>query len=339
MTNVAHTVLRTSTAVVAGQSPLVARVGDRLAKGAIAVRRVDLHDGAVSLRAALEGVETVVLLDWGEGVDLDGTGGSELDLGAFRLLLTAAAAADVRSLVVISSAMVYGAREDNAVPLTEDAPMRPDPELPYALARAELERLASGFRDGDPRTVAILRPAVVLGAESTEWLRHSAWSGRGLPPDDTLAPRQFVHVDDLAAAVVLACERSLDGTFNVAPDGWIAGDTFRELAGGALLLRFPGRLRRVAWALRRALFGSVVPRGVDAYTRAPWVIAADRLRAEGWEPAHTSEEAFVEADRARGWRALGPRARQELSLGALGAGLVAVVAAVVLLLRRRRGRL
>ena len=36
-------------------------------------------------------------------------------------------------------------------------------------------------------------------------------------------PAQFLHLDDLASAVVLAVDQRLDGVFNVAPDGWVAG--------------------------------------------------------------------------------------------------------------------
>jgi nucleoside-diphosphate-sugar epimerase len=336
MAAMAETILRTSTAVVARQSALATRVAVRLDEGAIAVRLVDPSGPEDRVRDALEGVETVVVLDVGSGPDLDGTGGSDLDLDAVRRLLTSADSAGVRSLVVLSSAMVYGAREDNPVPLTEDAPIRPEPQLPYAVARAELERLVGGYRDsGTDRTVAVLRPAVIVNAESTEWLRHSAWGRLGLPPDDNVAPRQFLHVDDAVEAIVIACQQTLDGTYNVAPDGWIAGDTFLELVGGALV-PIPGRLRRLLWNARRALVGSNLPNGVEPYTRASWVIAGDRLRAAGWQAAHSSAETYVEADPARGWRALSPRARQELSLGAVGAFVVGAVAVAVIGLRRRR---
>ena len=175
---------------------------------------------------------------------------------------------------------------------------------------------------------------MILHAGSTEWLRRSPWGRRGLPPDDIVAPRQFVHLDDVIDAIELTCTRRLDGTYNVAPDGWTAGETFADLVGGALV-PLPARAKRVLWTLRRAAFGPAIAAGVEPYTEHSWVIASDRLRAEGWQPAHTSEETLVEADPARGWRALSPRARQELSLAAVGALAVAVVGGAVVLVRRR----
>ena len=70
----------------------------------------------------------------------------------------------------------------------------------------------------------------------------------------------------------------------------------------------------------------------------PWVVANDRLRETGWAPAHTSAEAFVEADPGGPWTRLTPRDRQVLALGGIGAlavSLVGIVTAVVLRRRRR----
>ena len=74
------------------------------------------------------------------------------------------------------------------------------------------------------------------------------------------------------------------------------------------------------------------------YTVHPWVIANDRLRAEGWEPQSSNEEAFVASHRAGPWTTLSPRRRQELALGVSGAALIGGVAGVVTVLRRRRSR-
>lgn len=334
--DVTSTVLRTSTAVMGAHTALGSLVSERLSRRAVGVRTLDATEPAEELDRALEGAGTLVLLDRGAGPDVDGTGGSDIALDLVRKALASARRTSVRSLVVLSSAMVYGARDDNPVPLTEDAPVRPDPALPYALRCAELERLAIEFGLEDPvRRVSILRPAVVLGPASERWLRRSAWARRGLPADDTLPPRQFVHVDDLVSAIELACEEPLDGVYNVAPNGWIASDVFRELVG-SFAVPWPLPARRWAIAARRRLFGAVVPAGLESYTRAPWVVSSDRLQARGWKPEHTSEEVFVAVHRARGWQALRPRTRQELSLAGIGVLVAGSVVGALVWLRRRR---
>ena len=55
---------------------------------------------------------------------------------------------------------------DNPVPLTEDAPLRPNPELDFAVRAAERERLAAEWRPTHPgATVAVLRPAVPVAED------------------------------------------------------------------------------------------------------------------------------------------------------------------------------
>ncbi len=56
-------------------------------------------------------------------------------------LLQLANEAEVSQLVVVSSAMVYGAWPNNSVPISEDAPVRPNPES--ALSKSPGDHIAS----------------------------------------------------------------------------------------------------------------------------------------------------------------------------------------------------
>jgi hypothetical protein len=153
-------------------------------------------------------------------------------------------------------------------------------------------------------------------------------------PDDP--PAQFLDVDDLAAAVDLARRARLDGPRNVAPDGWVDGDTARALAGGVPRVRLPERLalRLAGWRWRAGLGDT--PPALLPYTVHPWVVANDRLRADGWSPTSTNEEAYVTHHRAAPWATVSPRRRQELALAGSGLALVGAAAGVVSVLRRRR---
>src|SRR6478609_7042478 len=82
------------------------------------------------LAALTKGATRLVHLGARSGLDLDGTGGAEVDLlGTRALLSTLAQVGAVRSVVLLSSALVYGARDTNPVPLTEDATVRPNPSI------------------------------------------------------------------------------------------------------------------------------------------------------------------------------------------------------------------
>ena len=307
------------------------------ASGAPAVldhHRVDLLRD--DLKPLLEGIDTLVTASWQtpEPVTTDAARGTG-SLDALSRVLDAAGATGVRTVVHLSSATVYGAWPDNPVPLTEDAPLRPNPGFLFAAEHAQAERLVADWQDAHPGAmVAVLRPTVVLGAAEREsWESRTVGGGLPLRPREA-APSQFLDPDDLAAAVALSLTKRLDGVFNVAPDGWIPGDAVRSLAGGMLSVALPERwvrrFRRWSW---RTKLGAVPPEAV-AYTLHPWVIANDRIEAEGWRAVHSNEEVLVAGRRGSWWRELSPKRRQEVALGTAGAGLAGVVAAVIVAVRR-----
>src|ERR1700750_619206 len=53
-------------------------------------------------------------------------------------------------LVLVSSAMVYGAWANNPVPLTEDALLRPDLDFVFARQLAGVEQMVDDWRTGAP---------------------------------------------------------------------------------------------------------------------------------------------------------------------------------------------
>ena len=292
-----------------------------------------------ALKAAMDGAQVLVHLGSTAGAELDGTGAGGVDVEGTRHLFEAAGSVGVRHLVVLSSATVYGAWPNNPVPLTEEAPIRPNPSLSYATHKAEVERLAHEWSESHPAaSVAVLRPTIAVAEERTAWLAQSLWSGSGLRPGDGQAPSQFVHLDDLAAAVDVARRRELRGPYNVAPEGWIKADDLRALAGRGPNVRLPERVvtRVAAWRWKFGL--TPTPPGVVAYLANSWVVANDRLRAEGWAPQNTNEEAYVSSHRPTGWAALSGRRRQEVALGVVGAGVLGIVATALLVVRHHLKR-
>ena len=70
------------------------------------------------------------------------------------------------------------------------------------------------------------------------------------------------------------------------------------------------------------------------------MVANDRLKAHGWVPTVTNEQAYVEGTEARWWTMITPKRRQELTLAAMAVATVASAVGVVILVRwwRRRRR-
>ena len=303
----------------------------------VAVEVADLT--TVDLKPLLEGADTVVHLAFRADPGMEDDGVARSNVEAARRLLDAAGAVGVRHVVLLSSATVYGAWPDNPVPITEAAPLRPNPGAGYPAQKAEIERLGAEFAAAHPgTTVAVLRPAVAVAGGERSWLATSLGLTATLRVGDADPPRQLVHLDDLADAVVLAATRKLDGAFNVAADGWLDGDEVRDLAGAPPRLRLPQplltALAGVLWRWRV----SRMPPGLVPYRTHPWVVANDRLAAEGWSPRHSNEEIYVESTTGTPWSRLSPKRRQELALGAAAVALLGSAATAVTVVRRRRAR-
>lgn len=297
--------------------------------------------GTTELDTAMAGADVVVHLAWLAG-DLPGPGAGragEVNRRATAAVLDAAAAVGARHLVHLSSATVYGAWPDNPVPLTEDAVLRPNPGFAFAHGKAEAERALAEWAAAHPEVaVAVLRPAVTVGGPARPL--YLALSATRVPgEDDGSRPVQYLHVDDLAAAVEVVVERRLAGTFNVAPDAGIPEAQARSLAGGVARFSLPPALARPLSAWGWDLWRRGVPREARPYTTHPWVVAPDRLLAAGWQPAWSSEEALVATDDRPHLDDLPPGRRQRLALVGAGTAIAAAGAtatAVAVGLRRRR---
>ncbi len=248
----------------------------------------------------------------------------------------------LRHVVLVSSAMVYGAWANNPIPLTEDAAMRPDVEFAYARQLGAVEQMVDEWRLADAqRTVTVLRPVISMAADGTSGIASALAAGMGQRMGEDDPPAQFLHLDDLATAVVLSAEQRLDGVFNVAPDGWVAGERVRALAGAVPRVKLPDRVSEVVTNLRWRFQRGPIPPGLRSYTKSPWLVANDRLKAVGWQPSVTNEQAYVEGTEAKWWTLISPKRRQEISLGGLiagiGVGLIVTVKIVRRVQRRRRG--
>lgn len=297
-------------------------------------RGLELHlvDVASSdLEPLFEGADVVVHLAGVHDAIPDDELMVKVNVSGTRRVLEAAGAAGVTKVVLVSSAAVYGAWPNNPVPLTEEAPLRPNPGFPLGVHKAELERILAEWAVDHPGvTTTVLRPAFVLGSRADHAMARLIRARLPVDIARTEAPVQFVHEDDATEAVVLAVQRDLPGPYNVAADGWLSRAELRALlkrrlqpAVGAQLME-----RVLRWLWRVGLVD--IPPSAVPYLVHPWVVANDRLRVEGWAPRYSNREAVLSGLAPR--RRPG-RARMRMTVGLAGAGLVAVR-----ITRRRGGR-
>jgi nucleoside-diphosphate-sugar epimerase len=298
------------------------------------VHRIDLRTAdCVKLFA---GAQTVVHL---AAEDPTRSGDASLTRSTTERVLDSAAAAGVRQLVVMSSATVYGAYPDNPVPLTEDAPRKPNAGFQYGAAKAEVELLVERWRPLHPEIkVAVLRPAVTLGhPESRSWLADAVRPGVADRLGHALPAVQYVHVEDVATAILHAANRGLDGAFNVAADDWLQSEDAHALMGLGARLPLPEWFAAGLQKLADLRPGSRRPDGALPYSKYPWVMATDRLRSTGWVSLSSSAEAFVANKKPSEAALYFAKHRQEVTLAGVAVLSVLVTSALSWLgLRSRR---
>lgn len=244
---------------------------------------VDLRDPAV--RVALRDCDVIAHL----GFQLwTGRDAREVNLGGTANVI----AANPGRIVLASSAAVYGGWPDNALPLSEDDPARPNGQCPYAEDKLDAERrCAAAAATASLRICAVLGPhADPLVKKASAGLRQVVPAARG-----RLQALQFLHEDDAALALLAAIKRSdVDGVYNIAPDDWLDEDGVADVSGGRVVrLPFPVLLHGSEVARRLHLMDL----GADRAVLLNGPLALDPSRAArdlGWKAHKGSAEVLSE---------------------------------------------
>lgn len=198
------------------------------------------------------------------------------------------AAAAGRPVIIVSSADVYGVVPAEEQPIPEER--RIAPQTPYALTKAASERIALGGGALVVRSFNLIGPGQAPKFALAAWAAQLAAIRRGereavLEVGNLDTRRDFVHVDDGAAAYRLLAERGTPGTvYNLA-------------SGRAVSMREAlERLVRISGVEVTVKEGAFPSRPHDI----PLLSGdASRLRALGWEPEKTLDDALSDL-----WRSL-----------------------------------
>jgi nucleoside-diphosphate-sugar epimerase len=302
-------------------------------------RVADVRDPALAGRLA--GVDVVVHTDLDLAPDSDARQRRAFNVRGAQTVLTSAAAARVGRVVLLTSAMVYGARPDNPVPLPEDAPLAAEADSSVAGDLLEIEQVARRSPRTNPgMAVTVVRPAALVGdAVDTLVTRH--FEAPRLLTVKGCAPRwQFCHVDDLTSALEFTVAGGIDGQFTVGCDGWLEQDAVEQISG-LKSIELPARLT-FGTAQRLHRLGVTPAPAIDLrYVVYPWVTDGAALRAAGWRPRFGNAEALrVLLDQRQGHYAVAGRriARKEATITAAGATVAVIGTAAIVRRARRRHR-
>jgi UDP-glucose 4-epimerase len=213
-------------------------------------------------------------------------------------LLDAMREADVRRIVFSSTCATYG--EPETVPISEDEPANPvnsygnsklavdrmlaDEARAHGLAAISLRYFnvagASGPLGEDHTPETHLIPLVLQAAAGTR--ESVAIFGTDYPTADGTAVRDYIHVDDLGRAHLLALDAAVSGRHDIYNLGSERGYSVREVIDTA----------------RRVTGREIVAIETDRRPGDPPRLVAANVRAReglGWTPERTLEEMIRDA--------------------------------------------
>jgi nucleoside-diphosphate-sugar epimerase len=301
-------------------------------------RVVDIRDPVLASR--LGGIDVIVHTDLDTAPDSDPKARRAYNVRGAQTVLTAAAAGGVGRVVLITSAMVYGAHPDNPVPLPESAPLAAVPDGSVVGDYMEIEQLAERSPRANPgMAVTVVRPAALVG-EGIDTLVTRHFEAPRLLAVKGCAPRwQFCHADDLVSAIELAATGELTGAFAVGCDGWLETEQVEQISGLRRIELPAGVTFATAQRLNRA---GITPAPVQDlhYVVYPWVVDCQRLRDAGWRPSKNNETALrVLLDQRAGRHAVAGRRldKKDATITAAGATVAVIgTAAIVRQVRKHR---
>ena len=198
-----------------------------------------------------------------------------------------------RRLLVLSTFFVYGASPYNPALLDEKSPLKASGLSLDLIDSVELENLATVYLWKHPDLhVTVLRPCHIAGpgvrnSMSLLLSQHLAPVLFGFSP-----MMQFIHVEDMADAIVLAFARNVPGVYNVAPADWVPYQ--RALAeSGCLRVPLPSLPPALPRQIASVLGWKRFPSFLVDFFRYPVVIDG-RAFAEsfGFTPQHSLGDIF-----------------------------------------------
>jgi UDP-glucose 4-epimerase len=270
--------------------------------GDVTFVRADIRNPVIAKVIAGQDVDTVVHMSVESA---SGRGGGRTStkehnvIGTMQLLAACQKAPDLERLVVKSSTAVYGSSSRDPAMFAEDADARRTPRSGYGRDVLEVEGYVRGFARRRPDVVVtMLRTAHVVGPTVTSPLTDYF----RLPVVPTVlgfdARLQFLHESDLLAVLRHATVSGEHGSFNVAGDGVLMlSQAIRRLGRPTTALPSVA-FNALASAGRQTGLPGLAPDLTEFLIFGRGVDTTRMRRVLGFEPAHTTAQAFADFARA-----------------------------------------
>ncbi|MBF6184850.1 MULTISPECIES: NAD-dependent epimerase/dehydratase family protein [Nocardia] len=280
--------------------------------------RCDLADPAAvdTLRATFADADAVVHLAWAIHPRVGEPPMMRTNLTGTDRVLAAVADRGVPHLVCASSAAAYrpAPRWER---VDERWPVGGVPGSAYSVGKAVLERQLDRFVAAHPdiRVVRFRPCAVVQGAAGAEiadwavsrWLPRTVIGRRLLPVPAWPGLRlQFVHAEDVAAAIHLALRGQAAGAYNLAAEPVLRAAALSRQLGGFRVPVPRAVLTAAAWPAWRLGLQPLHPGWLRLADRAPLLDTTAARHDLGWRPRHDGVAVCAELVDALASKRCGP---------------------------------
>jgi UDP-glucose 4-epimerase len=166
----------------------------------------------------------------------------ELNVMGTKIILDLCKKHEVKQVLLLSSFLVYGARNDNPLYVDENSPLRASLDHPDLRDVVEMDQMGSSWMWQHINTVntIILRPCSIIGPHIMNAVTKLLLSKHPWKPVDFAPMYQFIHQTDMAQAIIKSIVTPLpSGIYNVAPSGHVALSNAIEMLHGKEAIPFP----------------------------------------------------------------------------------------------------
>jgi UDP-glucose 4-epimerase len=210
----------------------------------------------------------------------------------------AAERSGVRKLVFASSTNAYGAYSDNPEFLTEEDPLRTNPNIQYTVEKMVLEGILHKISIKNPNMIiTILRPCLIVGPNIKNVVVNSfkvlgKMRLKVIPWISGSDPAiQLIHEDDVVMGFYRAIVEDHPGIFNLVGDGYISKEWFKK-KGIRLAGISPKVIKMIFGLLWKLRIYNTDPNTLELLMHR-WVASNEKIRSQwGFKFRYTSEQAM-----------------------------------------------
>ncbi|PTQ90322.1 SDR family oxidoreductase [Agitococcus lubricus] len=200
----------------------------------------------------------------------------------------------VKQTLILSTYFVYGAHPLNPAYLSESSPLKAAGITMDLVDSVELENLATIYLWKYPDLhITILRPCNIVGPGVNNTLSQALMQPR-VPVLMGFSPMmQFIHLEDMADAIVTAFDQNQPGIYNVAPDDCVPYQSAIELCGCKKLPvpSVPENMPKLLSSVfKRELFP---PHLIDYFKYAATIDGSLFAQTFGFKPRYGLKEIFA----------------------------------------------